>query len=140
MTIQEKQNEILEDFNMFEDWMEKYDYIIEMGKSIPLIDEKYKTNEYLVKGCQSQAWIHAELDGDKIVYTADGDAILAKGVLSMLLSVVTNQNVKEVAESNFDFLQKIGLQEHLSPTRASGLEATIKLIMVYAKALNSKLK
>lgn len=140
MTIQEKQNEILEDFDMFEDWMEKYDYIIEMGKSIPLIDEKYKTNEYLVKGCQSQAWIHAELDGDKIVYTADGDAILAKGVLSMLLSVVTNQNVKEVAESNFDFLQKIGLQEHLSPTRASGLEATIKLIMVYAKALNSKLK
>jgi len=140
MTIQEIKEEILDDFDLFDDWMEKYDYIIELGKTLPKIDEKYKTDDYLVKGCQSQAWLHAELVDGKIVYTADGDAIIAKGVLALLFRVLSNQNPKDVIEEDMSFLDEIGLREHLSPTRANGLMATIKMMKFYAVALNAKLE
>lgn len=139
MTIQEIKEEILDDFNLFDDWMEKYDYIIELGKSLPLIDEKYKTEEYLVKGCQSQAWLHAELVNGKVVYTADGDAIIAKGVLALLFRVLSNQKPKDIVAEDLSFLEEIGLREHLSPTRANGLLATIKMMKLYAVALGAKL-
>jgi cysteine desulfuration protein SufE len=140
MTIQEIKEEILDDFNLFDDWMEKYDYIIELGKSLPKIDDKYKTEAYLIKGCQSQAWLHAELVDDKIVYTASGDAIIANGVLALLLRVLSNQNPKDVVNEDMSFLDEIGLREHLSPTRANGLQATIKMMKFYAVALSAKLE
>ncbi|MEN8137635.1 MAG: SufE family protein [Bacteroidota bacterium] len=140
MTIKEIQEDIIDEFEMFDDWMEKYDYIIELGKTLPLIDEKYKTDEYLVKGCQSQAWLHAELVDGKIVYEADGDAIIAKGVLALLFRVLSNQPPQDVVDTDLDFLNKIGLKEHLSPTRANGLMATIKMMKFYAVALNAKSK
>jgi len=139
MTIQEIKEELLDDFDLFDDWMEKYDYIIELGKTLPKIDEKYKTDAYLVKGCQSRAWIHAELVGDKIVYTADGDAIIANGVLALLIKVLSNQKPKDIIEEDMSFLDEIGLREHLSPTRANGLQSTIKMMKFYAVALGAKL-
>jgi len=139
MTIQEIKEEIIDDFNMFDDWMDKYDYIIELGKTLPLIDEKYKTDDYLVKGCQSQAWIHAELVDGKIIYTGDGDAIIAKGVLALLFRVLSNQDPRDVVNEDLSFLDEIGLREHLSPTRANGLLATIKMMKFYAVALGAKL-
>jgi len=140
MTIQEIKEELLDDFSLFDDWMEKYDYIIELGKTLPIIDEKYKTEAYLVKGCQSQAWLHADLIDGKIVYTADGDAIMAKGVLALLFKVLSNQPPKDVVDEDMSFMEEIGLREHLSPTRANGLQATIKMMKFYAVALNAKLE
>ena len=140
MTIKEIQEEIIDDFNMFDDWMEKYDYIIELGKSLSPIDQKYKSDAYLVKGCQSQAWIHADLVEGKIVYTAEADAIIAKGVLSLLFRVFSNQVPEDVVKADLDFLDEIGLKEHLSPTRANGLMATIKMMKFYAVAFNAKQK
>ena len=140
MTIQDIKEEILDNFDMFDDWMDKYDYIIELGRTLPKIDDKYKTEAYLVKGCQSQAWLYAELVDGKIVYTADGDAIMAKGVLSLLFKVLSNQSPKDVVEEDMSFLEEIGLREHLSPTRANGLQATIKMMKFYAVALSAKLK
>ena len=140
MTIHEIKEEILDDFNLFDDWMDKYDYIIELGKTLPKIDEKYKTEAYLVKGCQSQAWLHAELVDGKIVYSADGDAIIAKGVLALLFRVLSNQTPKDVVDEDLSFLDEIGLREHLSPTRANGLMATIKMMKFYAVALDAKLE
>ncbi|MCK5782789.1 MAG: SufE family protein [Flavobacteriales bacterium] len=140
MTIKEVEEEIIDDFDMFDDWMEKYDYIIELGKTLPIIEDKYKVDAYLVKGCQSQAWIHAELVDDKIVYTGDGDAIIAKGVMSLLFRVFSNQIPEDVVAADLDFLDQIGLKEHLSPTRANGLMATIKMMKFYAVAFNAKLK
>ena len=139
MTIHEIKEEILDEFEMFDDWMDKYDYIIGLGKSIAIIDDKYKTPDFLIKGCQSQAWLHAELVDGKIIYTADGDAIIAKGVLALLFRVLSNQTPKDVMDENLSFLEEIGLREHLSPTRANGLLATIKMMKFYAVALNSKL-
>ncbi len=140
MTIQEIKEDILDDFNLFDDWMEKYDYIIDLGKNLSKIDEKYKTEAFLVKGCQSQAWLHAELVDGKIVYTADGDAIIAKGVLALLFRVLSNQTPKDVVAEDLSFLDEIGLREHLSPTRANGLLATIKMMKFYAVALDAKLE
>ena len=140
MTIQEIKEEILDDFNLFDDWMDKYDYIIELGKTLTKIDDKYKTEAYLVKGCQSQAWLHAELIDGKIVYSADGDAIIAKGVLALLFRVLSNQTPNDVVEEDLSFLDEIGLREHLSPTRANGLMATIKMMKFYAVALSAKLE
>ena len=140
MTIHEIKEEILDDFNLFDDWMDKYDYIIELGKTLPKIDEKFKTEAFLVKGCQSQAWLHAELLNGKIIYTADGDAIIAKGVLALLFRVLSNQTPSDIVEEDLSFLDEIGLREHLSPTRANGLLATIKMMKFYAVALGAKLE
>ena len=138
MQISEIQEEIIDEFSMFDDWMEKYDYIIELGKSLPLIDEKYKTDDNLIKGCQSKVWLHAEKNGDKINYTADSDAIITKGIIALLLRVFSGQKPEDILNTNIDFIDKIGLKEHLSPTRANGLVSMIKKIKLYALGLSAK--
>ena len=138
MIIQEIQEEIVDEFSMFDDWMERYEYIIELGKGLPLIDDQYKTEENIIKGCQSKVWVHAEQNGDKIVFTADSDAILTKGIIAILIRAFSNQKAADILEANTDFIDKIGLKEHLSPTRANGLVSMIKKIKMYALAFNAK--
>lgn len=134
MTIKEIQEEIVDEFLMFDDWMERYEYIIELGKSLPLIQEQYKLEENLIKGCQSKVWLHSELQDDKIIFTADSDAILTKGIVALLLRVFSEQSPKDIVAANTDFIDQIGLQEHLSPTRANGLVSMLKQIKLYAIA------
>jgi len=138
MTIQEIQDEIVEEFSMFDDWMERYEYIIELGKTLPIIDEQYKTEDNIIKGCQSKVWVHAEQQGDRIVFTADSDAILTKGIIGILIRAFSNQKASDILEANTDFIDEIGLKEHLSPTRANGLVSMIKMIKMYALAFNAK--
>ena len=138
MIIQEIQEEIVDEFSMFDDWMERYEYIIELGKGLPLIDDQYKTEDNIIKGCQSKVWVHAEQNGDKIVFTADSDAILTKGIIAILIRAFSNQKAADILEANTDFIDKIGLKEHLSPTRANGLVSMIKQIKMYALAYDSK--
>jgi len=139
MTINEIQDEIIEEFSMFEDWMERYDYIIDLGKSLPEMDEKLKTDENLIRGCQSKVWLYAEMEGDKILFKADGDAILTKGIVALLLQVFSNQTPKDILDSELYFIDKIGLKEHLSPTRANGLVSMVKQFKLYALAFQTKL-
>ena len=135
MSIQEIQQEIVEEFSFFDDWTERYEYLIELGKSMPLIDEQNKTDDNLIKGCQSQVWLYAQKQDGKIVFTADSDAILTKGIVSLLLRVFTKQTPEDILKANTDFINDIGLQEHLSPTRANGLASMVKQIKLYALAL-----
>src|SRR5690554_2702322 len=138
MTIQEVQNEIIDEFSMFDDWDERYQYIIDLGKSLPIIDSKYKTDEYLIRGCQSKVWLNAQQKENKIVFTADSDAILTKGIIAIMIRVFSNQNPKDILEASTDFVDEIGLKEHLSPTRANGLVSMIKQIKMYALAFETK--
>ncbi|WP_457616784.1 SufE family protein [Lutibacter sp.] len=139
MTIKEIQEEIIDEFSMFEDWMERYEYIIELGKSLPIIDDAYKLDENLIVGCQSKVWLHSEMQDGKVVFTADSDAILTKGIVALLLRVYNNQTPKDILNAELFFVDKIGLKEHLSPTRANGLVSMIKQIKLYALAFESKL-
>ena len=139
MTIKEIQEEIIEEFSMFEDWMERYEYMIELGKSLPLINEQFKLDENLIVGCQSKVWLHSEIEGDKLKFTADSDAILTKGIVAILLRVFNNQKPKDILDADLYFIDEIGLKEHLSPTRANGLVSMIKQIKLYALAFHSKL-
>ncbi|TCP23862.1 cysteine desulfuration protein SufE [Tenacibaculum skagerrakense] len=139
MTIKEIQEEIIDEFSMFEDWMERYEYIIELGKSLPIIDEQYKLDENLIKGCQSKVWMHSEIDGDIIKFTADSDAILTKGIVALLLRVFSDQKPQDILDADTNFIDEIGLKEHLSPTRANGLVSMVKQIKMYAIAQQSKL-
>jgi cysteine desulfuration protein SufE len=138
MTIKEIQDEIVDEFSMFDDWMQRYEYIIELGKSLPLIDEQYKTEDNIIKGCQSKVWVHGEQNDDKIVFTADSDAILTKGIIALLIRTFSNQKAMDILNANTDFIDEIGLKEHLSPTRANGLVSMIKQIKMYALAFNAK--
>ncbi len=138
MNIEKTQEEIIEEFAFFEDWMQRYEYIIELGKSLPIIDEKNKTDDNVISGCQSKVWIHAEKKEDNIVFTADSDAILTKGIISLLLRVFSNHTSEEILHSELNFIDEIGLKEHLSPTRANGLLAMIKQIKLYALAFQMK--
>ena len=138
MTIQDIQTEIIDEFEFLEDWMERYEHLIALGKSLPLIDEKHKTKDDLISGCQSQVWLHAEKDNDKLVFTADSDAILTKGVIALLLRVFSNQTPEDILNTKLDFIDKIGLKENLSPTRANGLVSMIKQIKLYALAFQMK--
>ncbi|WKL46864.1 SufE family protein [Flavobacterium pectinovorum] len=138
MTIKEIQNEIIDEFSMFDDWMQRYEYIIELGKSLPLIEEKYKTDENLIKGCQSKVWLHGEENSDKIIFTADSDAILTKGIIAILIRTFSNQKAADIIDADTDFIDEIGLKEHLSATRANGLVSMIKNIKMYALAFNAK--
>lgn len=140
MTIKDIQEEIIDEFAMFDDWMQRYEYMIELGKSLPLIDEQYKTDENLIKGCQSKVWVHAELKDNKIVFTADSDAIITKGIVAILIRVFSNQHPKDIIEANTNFIDEIGLKEHLSPTRANGLVSMIKQIKMYAVAYQTQVK
>ena len=136
MNIIEVQNEIVEEFSLFEDWMQRYEYMIELGKSIELIDPSNKVDSNLIKGCQSKLWLHAELKKDKLIFKADSEAIITKGIAAVLLRVFSNQTPKNIIEANLEFIDKIGLKEHLSPTRANGLLSMIKQIKYYALAFN----
>ena len=133
-TIQEIQAEIVEEFGMFEDWMEKYEYIIELGKSLPMIDPKHKTDSNLIKGCQSRVWLYAEEKDNKIIYSADSDAIITKGIVAILIRVLSNQSAKEITKTDLAFIDKIGFKEQLSQTRANGLVSMIKEMKIYALA------
>ena len=139
MTIKEIQQEIIDEFAMFEDWMERYEYIIDLGKSLPLIEEKFKLDENLIKGCQSKVWLYSNLNEGIIQFTADSDAILTKGIVAILLRVYSDQEPQAILDANTDFIDEIGLKEHLSPTRANGLVSMIKQIKMYAIAQQIKL-
>ncbi|WP_348812098.1 SufE family protein [Flavobacterium maritimum] len=138
MTIKEIQEEIIDEFSMFDDWMQRYEYIIELGKSLPLIKEEFKTENNLIKGCQSKVWLQGEQIDDKIVFTADSDAILTKGIIAILIRAFSNQKASDILEADMGFIDEIGLKEHLSPTRANGLVSMIKNIKMYALAFNTK--
>lgn len=135
MTINEIQDELISDFEFFEDWMSKYEYIIQLGKELPLIDEAYKKDEYLIKGCQSRVWLHADHQDGRVIFTADSDAIITKGLVSLMVKVLSGHAPKDIAESDLYFIDKIGLTEHLSPTRANGLLSMVKQMKMYAIAL-----
>jgi len=137
MTINEIQHEIIDEFAMFDDWMQRYEYLIELGKSLPLIKEKHQTEENLINGCQSKVWLFAEKIENKIVYTANSDAILTKGIVALLIRVFSNQTPEAILAADTDFINEIGLKEHLSPTRANGLVAMIKQIKLYALAFKT---
>ena len=136
-TIQEIQKEIIEDFAMFDDWIQKYEYLIDLGKELSPIDEKYKTEDNLIRGCQSRVWLHAEHTDGKIIYTADSDAIMSKGIVAILINVLSGQAPSEIATAKLDFINKIRLKEQLSPTRANGLVSMIKQMKLYALAFNN---
>jgi len=140
MTIEAIQEEIVDEFSMFDDWMQRYEYMIDLGKSLPLITDLNKTEDKLIKGCQSKVWLHAELDGGKIVYSADSDAIITKGIIAILLRVFSNQKPKDILAANTNFIDAIGLKDHLSPTRANGLVSMIKQLKIYALAFETQLK
>lgn len=139
MTIQEIQQEIIEEFSLFEDWMQRYEYMIELGKSLPLIAPEFKTDDNIIKGCQSKVWVHAELEEDKLQFTADSDAIITKGIIAILIRAFSNQHPKDILNADTAFIDQIGLKEHLSPTRANGLVSMIKQIKMYAIAFQTQL-
>ncbi|MCF1190565.1 SufE family protein [Mangrovimonas sp. AS39] len=139
MSIKNIQQDIIEEFSMFDDWEERYQYMIDLGKSLPLIDEKFKTEDHLIKGCQSRVWVNAELKEDKVLFTADSDAIITKGIIAILIRVFSNQNPKDIIEADTEFIDEIGLKEHLSPTRANGLVSMIKQLKMYAIAYQTQL-
>ena len=136
-TIQKIQADIVEDFGMFDDWMQKYEYLIDLGKDLAPIKEQYKTEDNLIKGCQSRVWLHAEHTEGKIIFTADSDAIMTKGIVAILINVLSNQAPKDIATAKLDFINEIGLKEQLSPTRANGLVSMIKKMKLYAIAFNN---
>ena len=138
MTITEIQNTIIEDFSFLESWEDRYEYMIDLGKSLPLIDPQYKTDTYLIKGCQSQVWLHADNEGDIIHFTADSDAIITKGIIAILIKALSGQKAADILAADMSFIDKIGLKEHLSPTRANGLVSMIEQMKLYAKAITLK--
>jgi len=138
MTINEIQDELIADFSFYQDWMEKYEYIIQLGKEVPLIKEEYKTDNYIIKGCQSRVWLYPELRDGKIFFTADSDAVITKGLVSLMVKVLSGHTPQEIAEADLYFIDQIGLKEHLSPTRANGLLSMVKQMKMYAIALQMK--
>ena len=138
MSIKEIQEEIIEEFAMFDDWMQKYDYLIGLSKDIPLISEEYRLNENLIKGCQSKVWLHARQIDGKVIYTADSDAIITKGIAALLIRVLSEQKAEDILENEMYFIDAIGLKEHLSMTRSNGLVSMIKQMKFYALAFQAK--
>ena len=140
MGINEVQEDIIEEFSLFEDWMDKYNYLIDISKDLPMIDAKHKVKQNLIQGCQSRVWLNAELEGDKIVFTADSDAIITKGLVALLIRVLSNRSPEEILNNELYFIDKIGLKENLSPTRSNGLVSMIKQMKLYALAYQAKSK
>lgn len=138
--IKERQEEIIDEFSMFEDWMQRYEYMIDLGKSLPLIDDEYKTDDYIIKGCQSRVWVKADYEDqdDQLVFKADSDAIITKGIVAILIRVFSGQKPEDIVKADTKFIDEIGLKEHLSPTRANGLVSMIKQLKAYALAYMSK--
>ena len=137
-TYKEIESEIIGDFLLFTDWMDKYNYIIEIGKSLPLIDEKYKTENYLISGCQSQVWLYADYKDGLVFFTADSDAIITKGIVNILIRALSGRSCDEIINADMEFINKIGLREHLSPTRSNGLNSMIKQMKLYALVYKTK--
>ncbi len=138
MNIKEIQEEIIDEFSLFDDWMQRYEYLIDLGKNLPLIHDEFKTDDNIIKGCQSKVWLKGEQKENKIFFTADSDAILTKGIIALLIRVFSNQTSLDILNAEMDFIDKIGLKEHLSPTRANGLVSMIKNIKMYALAFDAK--
>jgi cysteine desulfuration protein SufE len=139
-SIIEIQEEIISDFEIFDDWLDKYNYLIELNEDLPRLDPKFKTNEYLINGCQSKVWLHADLEGEKIVFTADSDAIITKGIVSLLIRVLSNRTPTEIMNTDLYFIDRIGLRENLSPTRSNGLLSMVKQMKLYALAYKTKME
>lgn len=138
-SIKEIQDEIVDEFSMFEDWMQRYEYMIDLGKSLPLIDKQFKTEDYIIKGCQSKVWVHADMQEGKIAFTADSDAIITKGIIAILIRAFSGQPPQAILDADTTFIDEIGLKEHLSTTRANGLVSMIKQIKLYAVAYQTQL-
>lgn len=137
MTINDRQEELIEEFEFMTDWVDRYEYIIQEGKELPVIDPQYKQDKYLIKGCQSKVWLHPEFKEGKIHFTADSDALISKGLVSLIVRVLSGFTPEEIKNADLYFIDKIGLKEHLSPTRSNGLVAMVKQIKLYAIALDS---
>ena len=134
--IEQREKELIEEFSMFEDWMGKYEYIIELGKALPVIDDKYKDDSHLIKGCQSRVWLHSELKDGKIYFTADSDAIITKGLIGLIIRVLSGNKPEEIVKAPMSFIDELGLKEHLSPTRSNGLLSMVKQMKLDALALS----
>lgn len=140
MHIEDIQEEIVAEFSMFDDWMQRYEYMIELGKSLPRIEEQFKDEDHLIKGCQSKVWVHADLEDGKVQFTADSDAIITKGIIAILIRVFSGQKPADILAARTDFIDEIGLKEHLSPTRANGLVSMIKQLKMYALAYETQME
>lgn len=138
MNINEVQDSIIEEFSIFDDWMDRYNYLIELGQDLPAIDPKFKTDEYLINGCQSKVWLNAEYEDGKMKYTADSDAIIVKGIVALLIKVLNGQKATDIKDTELYFIDRIGLKENLSPTRSNGLLAMVKKMKLYALAYSAK--
>ncbi len=138
MTINDKQEEIVAEFDMYDEWMDKYEHLIALGKELPLIDEQYKTDDLLIKGCQSRVWLHADFKDGLVHFTADSDAIITKGLVALMIDVLSGHTPQEIATTDIYFIDKIGLKSHLSPTRANGLLSMLKQMKLYALALSTQ--
>jgi cysteine desulfuration protein SufE len=137
MIINEIQDSIIEEFSMFEDWMDKYNLLIDLGKELPVIDPKYKVKDFLIEGCQSKVWLHPDFDGKLITFTADSDAIITRGIVALLIKVLSNRTPEEILNSDLYFIDKIGLRQNLSPTRSNGLLSMVRQMKLYAMALDA---
>lgn len=136
--INQIQEQIITEFDVFEDWLDKYNYLIELSNELPVLDEKYKTGEYLISGCQSKVWLKADMEGGKVVFAADSDALITKGIVSLLVRVLSGWEPKEILDAELFFIDRIGLRENLSPTRSNGLLAMVKQMKLYALAYQAK--
>ncbi len=138
MTIQEIENQLVDEFAAFDDWLDKYDLILDMGKSLPPIDPKYKTDQYLISGCQSKVWLQAYLKDGKVCFNGESDAIITKGIVNLLIRVLSNQTAEDIIQAKLEFIDQIGLKEHLSPTRSNGLGSMIRQMKLYATVFKMK--
>ena len=138
MTIEKKEQQIVNEFSIFDDWMDRYNYLIELGKSMPIIDDKYKTDQYLISGCQSKVWLYADFEDGKVLYSADSDAIITKGIVNLLIRVLSNQSPQDIIDAPLTCIDSIGLKEHRSPTRSNGLVSMIKQMKMYAMVYKLK--
>jgi len=139
MTIPAAEEQIVSEFIAYDDWLDKYNVIVEMGKSLPVIDPRYKTDTYLISGCQSKVWLYASLEEGKVIFTADSDAIITKGIVNLLIRVLSNHTPDDILNAKLDFIDRIGLKEHLSPTRSNGLSSMIKQMKLYATVFKMKM-
>jgi cysteine desulfuration protein SufE len=140
MTINEIQDSIIDDFSVFDDWMDKYNLLIDLGKELPVIDPKFKVKDFLIEGCQSKVWLHPEYDGKIISFTADSDAIITRGIVALLIKVLSSRSPEEILAADLYFIEKIGLRQNLSPTRSNGLLSMVRQIKLYAMAYNATKK
>ncbi len=140
MAISEIEQKIINEFSIFEDWMDKYNYLIDMGKTLSIIDEQYKTDQYLISGCQSRVWLSAEMKDGKVIFKADSDAVITKGIINLLIRVLSDQTPEDIIATNLDFIDEIGLKDHLSPTRSNGLTSMIKQMKLYALVFKTKMQ